>query len=148
MDNARMHEAGRIAGRIREALPRIRRGTLRFWGVWFGRPYDNVHSLVGCESKEDILRMHFNEDETLDVWVPNGLVLEGSTFQICDAERVRWEWFAYGRPKIATNRFFKDFVKTGETVVASTNVNWYTPDLRTDRSLPAVEILGIEIKNR
>jgi len=57
-------------------------------------------------------------------------------------------WFAYDRPKIATNRFFNDFVKTGETVVASTNVNFYTPDLRTDRSLPAVEILGIEIKNR
>jgi hypothetical protein len=92
--------------------------------------------------------MYFNEDEMLNVWVPNGLILGASTFQIRDAERVRWEWFAYGRPKIAANRFFKDFVKTGDTVVASTNVNWYTPDLRTDLSLPAVEILRIEIKNR
>jgi hypothetical protein len=143
-----MHEAGRMADRIREALPRLKRGTLRFWGVWFGRPYDNLHSLVGCESKQDVLSMYFNDDEMLNVWVPNELILEASTFQIRDAERVRWEWFAYGRPKIAANRFFKDFVKTGDTVVATTNVNWYTPDLRTDLSLPAVEILRIEIKNR
>jgi hypothetical protein len=92
--------------------------------------------------------MYFNEDEVLNVWVPNGLVLEESTFQIRDAERVRWEWFSYCSPKIAANRFFKEFVKTGETVVASTNVNSYTPDLRTDLSLPAVEILGIAINNR
>jgi hypothetical protein len=106
---------------------------------------DNMHSLVGCESNQDLLRMYFNEDEVLNVWVPSGLVLEESTFQIRDAERVRWEWFAYGRPKIPANRFFKDFVKNGNSVVASTNVDWYTPDLRTDPSLPAVEILRIEI---
>ena len=143
-----MHEAGRIADRIREALPRLKRGTLRFWGVWFGRPYDNLHSLVGCESKQELLTMYFNDDEMLNVWVPNGLILEASAFQIRDAERVRWEWFSYGSPKIAANRFFKEFVKTGETVVASTNVNSYTPDLRTNLSLPAVEILRIAINNR
>ena len=143
-----MHEAGRIADRIREASPRLKRGTLRFWGVWFGTPYDNLHSLVGCESEQGPLRMHFNEDEILTVWVPSGLVLDESTFQIRDAERVRWEWFFYGRPKTPANRFFKDFVKNGNTVVASTNVDWYTPDLRTNLSLPAVEILRIEIQNR
>jgi hypothetical protein len=140
-----MHEVGFIADRIREALPRLKPGSLRFWGAWFGRPYDNLHRMVGCESKEDILSMHFNEDEVLSVWLPNGLVLEESRFEISDAERVRWEWFAYGSPKIAANRFFKDFVKTRETVVASTNVNLYTPDLRTDLSLPAVEIRNLRI---
>ncbi len=141
-----MLEAEFIADRIREASPRSKRGTLRFWGVWFGRPYDNLHSLVGCESNQDLLRMYFNEDEALNVWVPSGLVLEESTFQIRDAERVRWEWFAYGRTKIPANRFFKDFVKNGNSVLASTNVDWYRPDLRTDPSLSAVEILRIEIK--
>jgi hypothetical protein len=92
--------------------------------------------------------MYFNEDEVLNVWVPNGLVLEESTFQIRDAELVRWKWFSYGSPKIAPNRFFKDFLKTGDTMVASTNVNGYTPDLKTDVSLPAVEMLRFEIKNR
>jgi hypothetical protein len=143
-----MDEAEHIADRIREALPRLKRGTLRFWGVWFGRPYDNLHSLVGCESKQEILRVYFNEDEILTVWVPSGLVLDESTFQIRNAERVRWEWFAYGRPKTLANRFFKDLVKNGNTVVASTNVDWYTPDLRTNLSLPAVEILRIEIQSR
>jgi hypothetical protein len=143
-----MLEAAFIADRIRKASPRLKRGTLRFWGVWFGRPYDNLHSLVGCESEQGVLRMRFNEDEILTVWVPSGLVLDESTFQIRDAERVRWEWFAYGRPKTPANRFFKDFAKNGNSVVARTNVDWYTPDLRTNLSLPAVEILRIEIQNR
>ena len=80
------------------------------------------------------------------MWVPSGLVLDESTFQIRDAERVRWEWFAYGRPKTPANRFFKDFVKNGNTVVASTNVG--TRLICAQTSLPAVEILRIEIQNR
>lgn len=115
------------------------------WGVWFGRPYDNLHAVVGCEAKNDLLSIYFNEEEVLKVWEPRKLTLEASTFQIRDAQRIRWEWFAYGHPKTDANRFFKDFVKTGDRVVASTNVNWYTPDLRTDPSLPAVETLRISI---
>jgi hypothetical protein len=143
-----MLEAESIANRIREASPQLKRGTLRFWGSWFGRPYDNFHSLVRCESDQDLLRMYFDEDEVLSVWVPSGLILEESTFEIRDAERVKWEWFAYGRPKIPANRFFQDFVNNGNSVAASTNLDWYIPDLRTDPSLPAVEILRIEIKSR
>jgi hypothetical protein len=138
-----VNETGRMAEQIREALPRIKGGTLRIWGVWFGRPYDNLHSLVRCESKEDKLRMHFNEDETLDVWVPSGLVLENSMLRIGEAERVRWEWFSYGRPKVAANRFFKEFVRSGEIVTASTDVDRFMPEVKTDRSLPAVEMLRI-----
>jgi len=136
-----MNEAAKIADQIQKALPRVKRGTLRFWGAWFGRPHDNIHTLLGCEAQQDVLKMHFNEAEVLTVWFPKGFTLDASTFQISDAERVRWEWFAYGRPKTEANRFFEDFVKTGKTVVASTNVDWYTPDLKTDLSLPAVEIL-------
>jgi hypothetical protein len=121
-------------------LPGVKRETL-FWGVWFGRPHDNIHRLLKCEAKEEILRLYFNEDEVLTVWFPKRLTLNASTFQIFDAERVRWEWFAYDRPKTDANRFCRDFLKTGKTVVASTIVDWHKPDLRTDLSLPAVEIL-------
>jgi hypothetical protein len=136
-----MNESPRIAEQIQKMLPGVKAGTLRFWGVWFGRPHDNLHRLLECAATDDVLRMRFNEDEVLTVGCPKGLTMDDSTFQISDAERVRWEWFNYGRPKTNENLFFYDFVKVGRSVAASSNVNWYRPDMRTNSSLPAVEIL-------
>jgi hypothetical protein len=135
-----MNEAARIAEQIQKALPGVKSGTLRFWGVWFGRPHDNIHAVLECEAKDDVLRIRFNEDEVLSVWFPKELTLDASKFQIFDAERVRWEWFYYGRPKTEENRFFYDLIKTDKSVVASTNVNWGQPEMRPRRSLAAVEI--------
>ena len=136
-----MTEAEQIADLIKANLPHLKSGTLRFWGVWFGRPYDNLHHVVGCEANQDGLRLHFNEGETLDLWVPQKCTANNRTFKIADAERVRWEWFYYGRPKIAANRYFMDFAKTGVGVNASTNVDWYSPTSSPSREEPAVEIL-------
>jgi len=83
-----MHETETMADRIREALPQLMRGSLRFWGAWFGRPYDNLHAVVGCEAKNDLLSIYFNEEEVLKVWEPRKLTLEASTFQIRDAQRM------------------------------------------------------------
>jgi hypothetical protein len=136
-----MSESARIAEHIQKMLPGAKAGALRFWGVWFGRPYDNLHRLLECAATGDVLRMRFNEDEVLTVRYPKGLKLDSSKFQISDAEQVRWEWFYYGRPKTNENCFFYDFIKTGKSVSASTNVNWGQLELRPRRSLPAVEIL-------
>jgi hypothetical protein len=140
-----MNTADAIAENILKALPKVPRGTLRFWGAWFGRPHDNVHTVLKCAARQDVLRLYFDEGEVLTVWSPRGFTMDESTFKIDTAERVRWEWFSYGRPKTAANLFFKDFIKTGETVVASTNVNWHTPDLSTNLSLPAVEIVSLSL---
>jgi len=138
-----MDETARIAGEIQRWLPDLVRGTPRFWGAWFGRPYDALLTLLKCEYEDNVLKGHFDRGEVLTVWSPKGLVLGHAQFQILEADRVRWEWFA-GRPKAPVQRYFFDFVRTGESVSASANVDWYTPDLRTDLSLPAVEILVIE----
>jgi YD repeat-containing protein len=140
-----MNEAEKICEEIQKALPKINPGTLRFWGVWFGRPYDNAHRIVASEHDRGVLRLRFNEDEQLTMWSPAGLTLDDSVFQIDDAERVLWEWFYYGRPKIQANRFFYDFVKTPETIAASSNVDSFTPNMKTDSMLPAAEILSIRI---
>ena len=34
-----------IADRISAALPNIKAGSLRIWGEWFGKPYDNFHTI-------------------------------------------------------------------------------------------------------
>jgi hypothetical protein len=109
--------------------------------VWFGRPYDNWHRLVGCDAEHDLLRVHFNEGETLSVWSPQVLTVDASTFRIGGADRVRWEWFLYGRPKTPSNLFFQDFIRQATAVSATTNVDWYTPELNPSSSDAAVEIL-------
>lgn len=137
-----MTDAERFALQIQKRLPgRVKSGALCFWGEWFGRPYDNYHQVVGCEAEQDLLRLHFDEGETLCVWAPRTLTLNEQTFEIMDATQVRWEWFYYGRPKLATNRYFMEFTKTETGIVASTNVDWYTPDLKPSSKRPAVEIL-------
>lgn len=136
-----VNEAKRMSEEIQRVLPSVKSGTLRFWGVWFGRPHDNVHRLVSSEHSDDVLRLHFDGDERLTIWRPDGLKLSRAKFQIATGERVLWEWFYYGRPKAEENRFFYSFVKTGDAIAASSNVNWFTPALNTDLSLPAVEIL-------
>jgi hypothetical protein len=140
-----MNEGEKICDEIQRALPKISPGSLRFWGVWFGRPYDNLHRIVASEQNRDVLRLRFNEDEQLTVWSPSGLTLNSSVFQIGAAQRVLWEWFYYGRPKTQENRFFYDFVKTPGTIVASSNVTSFVPNLKTDSTLPAAEILSIHI---
>jgi hypothetical protein len=44
-----MNETQKIFDQISNAIPNIKPGTMRFWGEWFGKPYDNQHKLVKCE---------------------------------------------------------------------------------------------------
>jgi hypothetical protein len=130
-----------ICKQINEALPNIKSGTLRFWGEWFGRPYDNIHTLVRCECAHDVLRLYFYESEILSVWNPKALTVNRETFQIMDADRVRWEWFSYGRPKITANLYFQEFVNSPEGILKSTNFDGYQPDFKPISTMAAVEML-------
>jgi len=136
-----MTGAEATADRIRQVLPDIKSGTLRFWGNWFGRAYDNYHRVVGSDATGDLLFVRFEEGEILSVWRPRGAVIDNRTFRIRFAKRVRWEWFYYGRPKTADNLYFEDFTRNGLAIVAKTNVDWYSPDLRATILKPSVEIL-------
>lgn len=136
-----MDEVEKIAQRIKDAIPGMKGGTLRFWGEWFGRPNDNWHHMVGAEAEDSILRLSFGEGEVLTIWEASGLDVTERTFRIGDAARVRWEWHYYGRPKTAENRYFMDFTKTANRITATTNVDWYVPEMKPSPSFPAVEIL-------
>jgi hypothetical protein len=135
-----MTEAQQMAAHINGCLPNVKAGALCFWGEWFGRSYDNIHQIVSCEAEGDVLKLLFNEDETLFVWSPHRLKADQKTFRISDAAKVRWEWFYYGRPKIEVNRYFMEFMKDGPAIIATTNVNWYTPNLQPNPNAAAVEM--------
>jgi hypothetical protein len=136
-----LSEAEQIAARINEALRDLKAGTLRFWGEWFGRPYDNTHIVIGCNATGDVLHIRFNEGENLHLWSPEQAELDHRTFRIKNATRVRWEWFAYGHRKTEQNLYFMDFTRTDDRVDVQTNIDWYTPNLRPALRAAAVDIV-------
>ena len=138
MTNANAEE---MAATINGCLPHVKVGTLRFWGEWFGRPYDNVHRLVECSTERDVLILRFNEGESLTLWAPRELTADERTFRIADAERIRWEWFSYGRPKVAQNRFYMEFTKEGSAVTVATDFHPPKEGFRPSVKHAAVEIL-------
>ena len=136
-----MNETEEIADRIHKAIPHVKKGSLRFWGEWFGRPHDNIHTLVRGEVENGCLRLLFDQGETLSIWFPRGLSINESTFKIKTATRVRWEWFYYGRPQVSSNLYFMEFEKSGTGVTANSNIDFYQPNLNPTIFHPAVEIL-------
>lgn len=122
-------------------LPNVKVGTLRFWGEWFGRPYDNWHQIVNSTSSSNTLYLHFDEQELLSIWDARNIVVGAQVFRISDAGRVRWEWYRYGKPKTPKNRYFEDFLKSPKGIEWTTNIDRYKPEFHPKASEPAVEIV-------
>lgn len=116
-------------------------GSLRIWSQWFGRPCDNIHRIVTASSASDHVKLSFDEGETLAVWEPVGLEITTEAFTVKQADRVRWEWYYYGRPQTPENLYYEDYVNEGNRIAATTNVDWYTPNLRPDPRMAAVQLV-------
>jgi hypothetical protein len=131
--------AAEIAMRIQCLLPAVQSGTLCFWGVWFGRPYDNCHSIVAAEAEGNCLALHFNEQEVLKVWHPQDWRVDAHEFVIHGASRVLWHWYWYGRPHTPANLMCHDFVRQGAEVTFQSTFPLSTPVTPTILE-PAVQI--------
>ena len=136
-----MTEAERLAAEINNALP-VKSGTLRFFGEWFGRPYDNCHEVVTASAAGDELILSFNEGETLTIWNPTNANISDTRFEIVRASRVRWEWFLYGREKTNENRRFEDFQMTDGAITVRHDIDWYKPNFKPRSDKSAVCIFG------
>jgi hypothetical protein len=123
------------------ALPSLKVGSLCIWGDWFGRPYDNQHQIVGATVDGNYLVLNFNDGETLKLESPTKIELSADVFRVANATRVRWEWYYYGRPKTPENRYFQEYVRNGDQIETTTNVDWYTPQFSTSLESPAAELL-------
>jgi hypothetical protein len=120
-----------------EAMPDAERwGSLCFFGEWFGgRPYDGQHTLTRVSGDENEL----DEGETLAIWNPAGASVAKDGLRIARASRVRWEWFYYGRPKVAENRYSLDYrVDPEGAVTVEDTGDWYEPRHQPDPSADAV----------
>ena len=133
--------ASQIATVINSALPSLKSGSLRFWGNWFGRPYDNWHRLLRCEANSETVILSFNEGEVLVITNPFEVVIDIDRFSIREASSVRWEWFCYGLPKTIENRRFQEYVCDGKSTAFNTNSDADSRDPNLSASANAVEFL-------
>ena len=131
-----------LARAVADALPNVKSGTLRFWGQWFGRPYDNLHTIVSCDATEDCLRVRFDDGEVLAVWNPVDVEIDATRFRIGSATAVPWTWYYYGRPRTPENLFYRDYAKQADNIAFRTNWDQTpaTGTLEGAATFPAVEM--------
>lgn len=136
--------AGDVAAEVMSKLPNVKRGSLCVFGDIFGGRVDNIHVVTAAraDGEPERLVVTFNEGETLEVWDPEGAVIDWQTFRIAKASRVRWEWFYYGREKTPANRFFIEHVRSGDAVLATTDADWASQGFEPTTRRPAVELVG------
>lgn len=91
-------------------------GTLRFWGDWSGRPYDNFHVPVSAELAENMLTILFKDGGKCVVYEPSGIVNEPEDFHVERASRVVWEWYYYGKEHIPENLCRREYTFIKEHV--------------------------------
>jgi hypothetical protein len=127
-----------LADHINRSIPLIKRGAFRFWGVWFGRPFDNVHMIVGAEAQIDTLRLSFAAGEVLLLSNPEGIRIDADEFIVLKASRIRWTWY----PGVARDTpQSMEYVFDGRTVTKNTDVHWCQESPPPDVNAPAVEML-------
>jgi hypothetical protein len=132
-----------LVAAVSRALPDIKRGSLVVFGDIFGGHIDNIHTLAGAEGEAgDCALLHFDQDETLRVWNPDGIHVSKDEFRVERASRVRWEWFYYGRPRTPENLFFREHRAFDDHVEASSNVDWYVPTFAPSLAMAAVQLLS------
>jgi hypothetical protein len=96
-------------------------------------------------AEDDVLRLEFDQGETLAVWNPEGVTATPAALRIEDATRLRWDWFYYGRPQTPENlqriEYIRDQdgrLRVTDTLVENAPEITYSPD----DSAPAVEMIS------
>jgi hypothetical protein len=115
-------------------------GTLRCWGDWFGRPYDKAHRIVSVAVDAHTLLIGMDGDELLSVTNPSGVDVATDRLRIERADRVAFEWFAYGQPRESANRYCQEHWVEGDRVRAISNVHRNMPRFSPSIDEPAVEL--------
>jgi hypothetical protein len=98
-----MGGADDAARALSDVLDVVKQGSLRVFGDWFGKPFDNWHVPVSASADGDVLVVGFHDDEELRVREPAGWLFTRDAFRIQHASRVTWRWYSYGRPKVLAN---------------------------------------------
>ena len=130
------------AAELRTVIGSVKRGSLRVFGDWFGRPYDNVHVVRSALAEGNELVVGFDGNETLRVTSPADWEFSEHSFRVQHARRVLWSWFYYGREQTPTNLFtVEHWIDEHGEIHASLDENWYEPAFESSEANAAVELL-------
>ena len=94
-------------------------GSLCFWGEWFGKPMDNIHTVIATEyrAKENRLVLHFKDGETCTVYDLAGIENTEEHFRISKASKIVWEWYPYGQEQKEENLCRRTYTKKDKNTV-------------------------------
>ncbi len=90
-------------------------GTLRFYGDWFGRPYDNCHVAKELTYFNDILSIKFADTYEIKICNPKMIEVQVKSFLVHKADCVTFEYGMYGNPNEKKIRFIR-YVDDGEYI--------------------------------
>lgn len=120
----------------------VKGGSLRVFGDWFGRPYDNIHGVRSAVAERNELVVGFDGNETLRVASPDDWAFSEHSFRIQRARRVVWTWFYYGREQTPENLFTEEhWIDDHGEIHAFSDANWYEPTFAPTKGNAAVELL-------
>ncbi|QFT87396.1 hypothetical protein FIU87_01915 [Bacillus sp. THAF10] len=115
-------------------------GTLRFYGKWFARPYDNYHKILECSFDDGILHFKFDVGEQLKIWNPNKIVFNDKELIIKESLCVEFIRYPYGEPQTEENLII-DRYSDGQ-ISNNSFKGGKVLDKLLDRNYPAVELLS------
>ena len=92
-------------------------GSLRIWGEWFGRPYDNFHRIKSVRWERDEIVINFDQCESLYISNPSKIVNEEKQLLISDASKVLWVWYDYGKDQTYDNMYVRQYRKDKDGII-------------------------------
>ena len=97
----------------------LKNGSLRFWGDWLGRPYDDFLSVVAVDydKNEGILVIYFDNEVKCTVYDPIDIVNNKNTFHVSKATKIVLEWYRYGEEHISQNLRQKIYSQTDNNMI-------------------------------
>ncbi|GAB2529185.1 hypothetical protein [Microbulbifer agarilyticus] len=78
---------------------------------------DNIHRSCSANFSNDLLTINFDQGETLEIWSPSKLIIDGNILKITKASKVKWSCFYYGKPKTPENLRAQEFIVNGSNVI-------------------------------
>jgi hypothetical protein len=134
--------SAKAAADLSAVIDEVKRGSLRMFGDWFGRPQDNLQVVRSVRAAGRDVIVGFNDDEELTISDPVGWDFSRYMFLVRRASRVRWRWYSYGRPRVRENLFtIEHWVDEEGVVRARSDVDWYEPHFEPSATKPAAELL-------
>ena len=120
-------------------------GTLKIWGKWFGKPYDNFHEIeeIKFDENKNQLEIVFDEKEKMTIVEPSKILIGDKELKILKANQIKWEWYLYGEKQTEENLKFESFINNGISIKYETNFHLKNMITKTKITEPALRIIKL-----